>query len=202
MNGGVLSTAGGLVFQGTAEGAFNAYDAENGKLLWSYSTTNGIVAPPVSYSINGRQFIAVMVGYGGFAPLLNVSVPDRPRLAGRLLVFALDGEAKTAPLVIPVQAAPQLRGVTSAGNAAAGMSKFAENCAACHGVNASGRYTADLRRSPILTSQASWRSVVIDGVLAEKGMVSFAEYLTPQDAENIRAYVLAKAHKLPNAQAQ
>jgi quinohemoprotein ethanol dehydrogenase len=196
VNGGVLATAGGLVFQGTAEGTFDAYDGDNGKLLWSYPTVNGIVAPPVSYAINGKQFVAVMVGYGGFAPLLAVSVPDRPRLPGRLMVFALDGAAKPTPLAIPVPPVPDLHGASSAADPASGLNKFNTNCEACHGVNASGRFTADLRRSPILLSQDVWRSVVIGGIFAQKGMVSFAKVLTPQDAEDIRAYVLSKARRL------
>ncbi len=201
LNGGVLATGGGLVFQGTAEGTFDAYGAKDGKLLWSYTTTNGIVAPPISYAINGKQYVAVMVGYGGFGPLLAISVPDRPRLPGRLLVFALDGNVTPAPVVVPTPVVPDLRGVSSYGDSAAGLKKFNDHCAVCHGVNASSRFTADLRRSPILRSAEPWHSVVIDGVFGDKGMIGFANYLTAQDAENIRSYVLGKAHKLPSSQA-
>jgi len=167
-------------------------------MLWSYITTNGIVAPPISYAINGKQYVAVMVGYGGFGPLLGISVPDRPRLPGRLMVFALDGGARPVSFVIPAQGVPDLHGASSAGDSANGLNKFNENCEVCHGVNASSRFTADLRRSPILLSQDAWRSVVIDGIFAQKGMVGFAKFITPQDAEDIRSYVLSKARVLAN----
>ena len=202
LNGGVLATAGGLVFQGTAEGTFDAYDAHDGRRLWSYATTNGIVAPPISYSVDGTQYVAVMVGYGGFGPLLGISVPDRPRLPGRLMVFAVDGKVVPPVLDIPTPRVPQLAEVSSTGDVAAGLNKFNDHCAVCHGVNAGSRFTADLRRSPMLSSPVPWRSVVIDGALADKGMVSFARYLTPEDAENIRAYVITKARRLSNMAAQ
>ena len=76
LNGGVLATAGGLVFQGTAEGDFHAYDASDGTRLWSHAAGNGIVAAPMTYSIGGRQYVAVLIGYGG-------SGPDAWRVRGR-----------------------------------------------------------------------------------------------------------------------
>ena len=87
-NGGILATAGGLVFQGTAEGKFAAYDAATGTELWSYATVNGIIAPPISYMLGGGQSVAVMVGYGSFAAMVGTTVPDRPRLPGRPLKVA------------------------------------------------------------------------------------------------------------------
>ena len=60
--GGVLATAGGLVFNGEANGLFRAFDAKNGKKLWEYQTGAGVNAPPVSYTVNGKQYIAVASG--------------------------------------------------------------------------------------------------------------------------------------------
>jgi alcohol dehydrogenase (cytochrome c) len=92
---GVLTTAGGLVFAGTPEGMFSAYDAKTGKELWSYQTGSGIVGSPIAFSIGGKQYIAVPSGWGGWtgwatwggkggAPHLKDN-----RKGGYLTVFAL-----------------------------------------------------------------------------------------------------------------
>jgi glucose dehydrogenase len=60
--GGVLTTAGNLVFNGEANGLFRAFDASNGKKLWEYQTGAGVNAPAVSYSVKGKQFVAVAAG--------------------------------------------------------------------------------------------------------------------------------------------
>ena len=67
--GGVLTTAGGLVFYGTPEGYLKALDAETGKELWKFQTGSGIVAPPVTWEMDGEQYIAVTSGWGGAVPL-------------------------------------------------------------------------------------------------------------------------------------
>ena len=91
-NAGVLATAGGLVFQGDADGSFAAYESKTGKALWRYDVGNGVIAAASTYSIQGEQYVAVMAGYGGAAPLAaHWALPDRPRLPGRLLVFKIGG---------------------------------------------------------------------------------------------------------------
>jgi glucose dehydrogenase len=60
--GGVLATAGDLLFMGEGNGKFNAYDARSGKLLWQFNCGAGVNAPPVTYEIDGRQYIAVAAG--------------------------------------------------------------------------------------------------------------------------------------------
>jgi quinohemoprotein ethanol dehydrogenase len=75
------------------------------------------------------------------------------------------------------------------------MVVYDNTCTVCHGANASVSYTADLRRSGALHDPAVWKAVVIDGALKERGMVAFNQILTPQDAENVRAYVIRQAKK-------
>lgn len=194
-NGGTLATAGDLVFQGDIDGKLTAYDATDGKPLWSFDTGVSILAPPISYRVKGEQYIAVLAGYGTAAALVGRVVPDLPRANGRLFVFKLGGTAPK-PSTAPDVAAPiDVTGLTSAGNADAGAAEYARTCSICHGGNASVRYTADLRRSAALASPEAWKSVVIDGVLKDQGMVSFRTILSPQEAENIRAYVLRQARK-------
>jgi len=194
-NGGTLATGGDLVFQGTAEGRFVAYDALSGKPLWSFDAGAGIVAPPISYAVNGRQYVAVMVGFGGAGALVGKLVPDRPRLPGRLMVFELGGTATAALPRVEPPAPIDVRGVTSTGDPRAGMEEYNETCSVCHGANASIRYTADLRRSGALRSAEAWRAIVLDGVLKDRGMIAFDTILTPARAEDIRAYVLDQARK-------
>lgn len=195
-NAGVLATAGDLVFQGSAEGEFAAYNAKDGKKVWSYKTNNGIIAAPSTYSIDGEQYIALMVGYGGAAPLAaNFALPDRPRLPGRLIVFKLGGTAKVPEQPLPEKMKIDLTGVTSKGSVTEGFALYHANCAVCHGASVSGTYLPDLKTSPMLLSAENWKSVVIDGARQPMGMISFKEYLTNDQAESIRAYVLSESAK-------
>ena len=193
-NAGVLSTGGGLIFQGAAQGEFAAYSASDGKKLWSYQTDNGVIAAPMTYEIDGEQYVAQMVGYGGAGALSAPFVlPDRPRLPGRLLVFKLGGKATAPAYVRPEKFELDLTGVTSTGDAKRGFALFHQNCQVCHGPNATGTYLPDLRRSQMLLSSDSWKSVLIDGALAERGMASFSRFIDAKGAEDLRAYVLTEA---------
>ena len=195
-NAGIMSTAGGLVFQGAGEGRFVAYDAANGKQLWNYETQNGIVAAPATYEIDGEQYVAVMVGYGGGGPIsASVLVGNKPRLPGRLMVFKLGGTATAKPYDIPTVAALDLTNIKSTGDVKRGFARFHENCQVCHGPSASGAYLPDLRKSQMLTTADNFRSVVIDGVKQHSGMASFSRFISAKDAEDIRAYVITEAHK-------
>ena len=195
-NAGILSTAGGLVFQGDGEGQLVAYDAANGTKLWSYKTENGIVAAPSTYEIDGEQYVAVMVGYGGGAPTSASAVlRDRPRLPGRLMVFKLGGKTEAKPYDIPTIANLDLKGVTSTGDAKLGFALFHNNCQVCHGPSVSGSFLPDLKKSQMLLTADNWKSVVIDGAKKANGMASFARFMSPKDAEDVRAYVLSEARK-------
>jgi len=194
-NAGVLATAGGLVFQGNAQGEFAAYDATSGKKLWSSPVGNGVIAAPMTYELDGEQYVAIMVGAGGGGQISAPgSLPARPRLPGRLMVYKLGGKATAPAFPAPPQQPPlDLTKVTSNGNVQRGFTLFHENCQVCHGPNASGGWMPDLKRSPITASAETWKQVVIDGANASRGMAGFSRFLSPQDAEDIRAYVLSEA---------
>jgi quinohemoprotein ethanol dehydrogenase len=199
-NAGVLSTAGNLVFQGAAEGQFSAYDAASGKKLWNYAVGNGVIAAPMTYELDGEQYVAVMVGVGGGGQIsAPASMPTRSRLPGRLMVFKLGGKA-TAP-AFPQPTPPQidLTGVTSTGNVQHGFELFHKNCQVCHGPNASGAWLPDLKKSPMLMTADNWKGVLIDGASASRGMASFSRFFSTQDAEDVRAYVLTEARKVAAA---
>jgi alcohol dehydrogenase (cytochrome c) len=95
MVAGVLATGGGLVFTGDAEGFFTAYDADTGKTLWSFQCGSGHHAPPITYTLDGRQYIAVCVGWGGWtAGFAGDGAPwlRNARRGNTLFVFALPPE--------------------------------------------------------------------------------------------------------------
>jgi mono/diheme cytochrome c family protein len=156
----------------------------------------------MTYEIDGEQYVAQMVGYGGAGALSAPFVlPDRPRLPGRLLVFKLGGKATAPAYVRPERFEIDLTGVTSTGDAKRGFALFHQNCQVCHGPNATGTYLPDLRRSQMLLSSDSWKSVLIDGALAERGMASFSRFIDAKGAEDLRAYVLTEARAVQGAAA-
>lgn len=195
VNGGVLSSAGGLVFQGDASGAFAAYDATNGHKLWSFDAQTGIVAAPISYRVDGQQYVAVMAGWGGSLAMVGGA---RSGAIGknRLLIFKLGANGKLppkveqtlAPLAPPAQAA-------SAALVTSGSKDYFAYCSRCHGVSAiSGGVVPDLRHSSALGSD-SWYAIVQDGLLADNGMASFRDVLSRDRITGIRAYVISEAQK-------
>jgi quinohemoprotein ethanol dehydrogenase len=198
-NGGVLSTAGNLVFEGTGYGQFEAFRATTGEKLWSVPAASGITAGPISYSVNGEQYIAVLVGWGGALPLAAGEIGLQvPRLANvpRMLAFKLGGQAKLPP--VPESQAPVLappRPIASAGSARKGEQLYQRFCSACHGdVAVSGGVLPDLRYSAALASD-DWFTIILDGELRQYGMIAFASELSRSDAQSIRAYVIARANQ-------
>jgi quinohemoprotein ethanol dehydrogenase len=199
-NGGMLTTAGGLLFQGTAAGEFVAYDAATGERLWSFPAQSGIVAPPITYSVDGRQYVSVVVGWGGVYPLLLGELArksnDRANRS-RVLTFSLEGAASlpeaSSPRRVPQAKAPSFG---TPQQIESGRLAYARTCGGCHGDGVrSGGVLPELRHSLLVGNAAAWRSVVYDGVLASRGMVGFNRDLTPDDVEAIRAYVAFRANQ-------
>ena len=193
-NGGALATAGDLVFQGAAEGTLDAYDARTGAKVWSAPTGNGVIAAPMTYAIDGEQYVAVMVGVGGAGQIsYPVMMPQRPRLPGRLMVFKLGGTAKAPDHPAPIPPKADVASLTSTGDAKRGFTLFHANCQVCHGPDASGAWLPDLKHSPVVADSEQMRGVVMDGALQQHGMASFTRFLKPADVEDIRAYVISEA---------
>lgn len=202
--GGVLATAGNLVFQGRGDvtGELLAIRADTGEVLWRHDTPNAVMAAPVSYMIDGEQYIAVTSGGGGGgSPLLSSSNPPREQQPGRMIVFKLGGTA-TLP------AAPPLAGPATDPDEEFDPERIAEgaglyaNCMMCHGIN--GRQSniiTDLRRSPLIASPEAFQAVVHDGALLDTlGMPSFAGVLTPDQIESIRHFMGSESQKLAENQ--
>jgi alcohol dehydrogenase (cytochrome c)/quinohemoprotein ethanol dehydrogenase len=206
-NGGALSTAGGLVFQGTGLGRFVALDAADGTELWSAETQTGVVAAPISYEVAGRQYVAIMAGRGGSWSMsgdrASTKGNDLPNIS-RLLVFSLDGTAALPPAPPPpvrTLAPPPATAPTE--TVAHGATVYGAYCSRCHGRSDAANYgiLPDLRYSALLATKEAWAAVVLDGQLAANGMAPFASVISADDADAIRAYVIAQANAARTAPA-
>ena len=195
------STAGDLVFQGSMAGDFIAYNAKTGAKLWSFDAQSGIVAAPVSWSKDGRQYITVLVGWGSAQGLavgpLNWSKQGPRRNISRVLTFALNGKAKLPP--VPAATVRKLQTPQQFADAATidrGRHYYQRSCYACHGPSAiSGGVLPDLRYSDSIGNPDVWNAITIDGALASSGMVSFKEAYSAEQLNAIRGYVIAQAHE-------
>ncbi|WP_299323599.1 PQQ-dependent dehydrogenase, methanol/ethanol family [Parasphingopyxis sp.] len=197
-NGGILTTAGNLVFQGTATGQFKAYAADTGEELWSMDVQSGVLAGASTFLIDGVQHIGFTTGRGGAfqitagaADITAGQVPNVPRL----IVLRLDGTG-----VLP--AAPDMErelldppaSTGTPEQIARGEQLYLRYCMVCHGEGAvGGGINPDMRFSGYLTSAEAWQDVVRGGSLAENGMPSFTSVLPAELAETIRLYVIDKA---------
>lgn len=200
-NGGTLATAGGLVFQGTAEGAFKAWDAKDGKPLWSFDAQLGIVGAPISYAVGGRQYVSILVGYGGttaaYGKFMDVGW-KYGRQTRRLLTFALDGKArlpKGEPATFKVAALDDPDLVLDEKDVAAGR-ELSVRCAACHGVGlqSTGTPGPDLRESGIALDKAAFTELLRSGALIQRGMPKF-DMLSDAEIGQLHAYIRAKARE-------
>ncbi len=195
--GGVLSTAGNLVFQGLPTGEFQAYRADNGELLWSFDTQTGVFAGPVSYAVGGEQFIAVSAGWGSIIALIGgeaiASLEMQNR--SRVLAFKLGGEARLPPVTAaaarPPPALPEI--ATPPETVARGKLVYYDRCNMCHGDGAvSGGLNPDLRYADA-SVHARWDAIVLDGERRTQGMPAYRGVISPADSRAIQAYVVSRA---------
>ena len=192
--GGAVATAGGLVFQGGGTSdTFRAFDAQTGKVLWTGQTQAAVLAAPITYELDGKQYVAVSVG--GAVQGGDYYAPNH----SRMLVYAIGGAAQLPPAqpytpraLLPPPA------TASADEVKQGEQLYARNCAACHGDRGQtrGANFPDLTRTPLLWSQEGFDSIVLKGLLAQRGMASFAEALKPHDTALIRAFIIDQANQL------
>lgn len=196
--GGVLSTAGGLVFHGGEDDLLNAYNAATGERVWSMDVQTSAVTP-MTYALNGQQYVVVMAGVsGGFASEGGPVVHDwNMPTKSRVLAFKLGGAEELPPRTDTVEPMPKPAPVTAGADVLhQGEVMYQRHCAYCHGDGfRTGGVNPDLRRSsPEI--HTLWQEIVLGGILKSVGMVSFAEFLTESDAEAIRQYTLAEANRI------
>jgi quinohemoprotein ethanol dehydrogenase len=194
-DGGVMTTAANLVFQGRGSGELWVYAADTGKALKVIQTGSHILAAPMTYSVHGEQYVAVQAGYGGAAitigPIPPSSAAFKYQNNNRIIAFKLGGGDVPKPAardegpfpLPPTQTA-------SAASITAGEVKFVEECSRCHVLGLSS--TPDLRR---LSAElhAAFKDIVLRGVLAPTGMERFDDLISEQDADNIHAYLIEQS---------
>jgi quinohemoprotein ethanol dehydrogenase len=203
-NGGTMATGGGLVFQGQANGLFRALDAATGAILWSFDAHAAVLAPPITYQADGRQYISVLTGFGLSFGILDTGPDKLPwdyaTQAHRVLTFALGASAVLPP------APPQRQPVAAAdpdfvpdpARIQAGLVQYHFQCVSCHGIAAVGNATApDLRTSAAPTSMETFDRIVAGGALVPNGMPRF-EQLTSDEIEDIRYYLRSRIRDLAN----
>ena len=200
-NGGALATAGGVVFQGLADGWFKAWDGKSGSELWKFNAGLGIIAAPISYTAGGKQYVSILVGYGGtsaaYGEFMNVGwkYGQQPR---RLLTFALDGKA-TIPASPPpdkiVHALDDPALKLDEADVKAGWA-LSVRCAACHGVGmqSAGTPGPDLRESGIALRVDTLGELLKTGALISRGMPRF-DMLSDTEVRQLHAYIRARARE-------
>jgi quinohemoprotein ethanol dehydrogenase len=190
--GGLLATAGGLVFGGNGA-SLVATATQDGKPLWSFPAQTGIAAGPVTFMAGGTQYVAVLAGSGVREPAPpQAAAANSPRNIPRLLVFKLDGTAKLPapppyrvaqlPAALPSEPPPPER-------LAQGKYAWFNHCTFCH----NGAMAPDLRFSTVLPDPRAWKAVVHDGALARRGMAGWSQVFSPDEVESIRAYMIGEA---------
>ncbi len=195
-NGGVLATAGGLVFQGDFAGNFYAYDADSGSELWKFSAYTAFLAPPVTYEIGGEQYVAVLAGTGGADIVLGGGEGAARKYGneGKLLVFKLGGTKTITPPPVKDRAIPELpTHNASSEDMRKGGLLYGEVCAVCHGpAGISSGVIPDLRMSPVTMDEGLY-DVVLKGYLEDNGMPDFSDILNEEQVRQIQAYIIQQA---------
>jgi quinohemoprotein ethanol dehydrogenase len=201
-NAGTLTTAGKLVFQGRYDGVFLAYDATTGAEVWSYDLGLGISAPPITYKLDGTQYLALLVGYGGgYTMAFTPGLPDEGWAYGvhtrRLVAFALDGDKS-----LPAQPPPYFPEPLVVSDFAVdesivrqGARLYGTYCTICHGIQAVANAMApDLRASAAALNLPVFAEAVREGTLVHRAMPAFAAF-EDEEMEAMRHYIRAVAHR-------
>jgi quinohemoprotein ethanol dehydrogenase len=191
-DGGVMSTAGNLVFQGRGSGGLWVYAADTGKVLKVVHTGSHIMAAPATYEVNGEQYVAVQVGYGGTGiaegPIPAGSAAVKYENTNRIIAFKLGGGRVPTPAVrtlAPLEQPPELK--ADRDSIEHGEVLFAQECSRCHVLDLST--TPDLRRLNA-GLHAAFKDIVLHGALAPAGMERFDDILSEKDADDIHAYLI------------
>ncbi|ABQ37463.1 PQQ-dependent dehydrogenase, methanol/ethanol family [Bradyrhizobium sp. BTAi1] len=191
-NGGTLTTAGNLVFQGTADGRFVAYDARNGKMLWETPTGTGVVAAPSTYMIDGVQYVSIAVGWGGVYGLAQRAT--ELRTPGTVYTFAVGAKAKL-PEFVKYQTEGLLQGVKyDPKDVPEGTALYIAACATCHGVPGVDK-GGNIRNLGYVPAEeiTKLKDIVFNGPFRERGMPDFTDKLKEEDVVKIQAFIQATA---------
>ena len=187
-NGGTLTTAGNLVFQGTADGRFIAYNATTGEKLWESPTGTGVVAAPSTYLIDGVQYVSVAVGWGGvFGQAARATELNSP---GTVYTFAVGGKAP-----LPEFTKYQMEGLLSGvkydpADVGPGTLLYVSHCAVCHGVPGV-QNGGNIRNLAYVGAGTitNLKEIVFSGAFKSQGMPDFTGKLKDDDVVKIIAFI-------------
>jgi quinohemoprotein ethanol dehydrogenase len=191
-NGGTLTTAGNLVFQGTADGRFIAYNAKTGEKLWETPVGTGVVAAPATYMVDGVQYVSVAVGWGGVFGITQRAT-DR-EAPGTVYTFAIGGKAPL-PAFTKYQIGNLLTGVKyDPTHVPEGTSIYVNACATCHGVPGVDKGGNVPNLGYVSTETiTNLKDIVFNGPFKDKGMPDFTGKLTEADVVKIQAFIQGTA---------
>jgi quinohemoprotein ethanol dehydrogenase len=201
-NAGVLTTAGNLVFTGTADGRVVAYSADKGAQLWQAAAQTGVIAPPMTYMVDGEQYVTVMAGWGGALALVggDVAKASGVRSIARVLTFKIGGKASLPPLP-PEEPMPEVPANTaSAETVQKGRELYHQYCVFCHGLAAVGGGTIKDLRFMSAERHKSFTGIVTNG-LPDKGMPNYDGEITAEEIKLIQAYIIKRANDEKNRRA-
>lgn len=192
-NGGTLTTAGNLVFQGTADGRMVAYNAKDGAKVWETPTGTGVVAAPMTYLVDGKQYVSVAVGWGGVYGQLHRAT-DRQG-PGTVYTFAVGGNAKM-PEFVAYQQGQLVQGVKyDPAKVEAGAGTYVANCLFCHGVPGVDRGgnipNLGYRDASIIENLDKF--LFNKGPAYERGMPDFTGKLGDDDVQALKAFIQGTA---------
>jgi quinohemoprotein ethanol dehydrogenase len=191
-NGGTLTTAGNLVFQGTADGRFIAYNATSGEKLWETPTGTGVVAAASTYLIDGVQHVSVAVGWGGVVGISQRATElNSP---GTIYTFAVGGKAP-----LPAFTKYQMEGLVAGvkydpADVGPGTLLYLSNCATCHGVPGVDR-GGNVRNLGYVGAEeiANLKDIVFNGQFKSQGMPDFTGKLNDDDVVKLIAFIQGTA---------
>jgi quinohemoprotein ethanol dehydrogenase len=191
-NGGTLTTAGNLVFQGTADGRFVAYDAKTGEKLWESSTGTGVVAGAATYEVDGTQYVSVAVGWGGvYGESARATDKEAP---GTVFTYVIGGKTPL-PEFKKYQSAGLVQGVKyDPANVGPGTLLYVSHCGFCHGVPGvdKGGNIKNLGYVPA-EEIANLKDFVFKGPFTDQGMPDFTGKLSEDDVVKIQAFIQGTA---------
>jgi quinohemoprotein ethanol dehydrogenase len=194
-NGGTLTTAGNLVFQGTADGRFVAYQAKTGKKLWEAPTGTGVIAAPSTYVVDGKQYVSIAVGWGG-AYGVSQRASDKQGL-GTVFTFAIGGKAPSPPFVA-VKLEGLLAGVPYDPKLApAGLGLYVSHCVICHGVpgvDRGGNIPNLGYVQPAIISELD--KYIFKGPFMANGMPDFTGRIKAEDVAKLKAFIQGTADSI------
>lgn len=199
-NAGLLSTAGNLIFQGEGSGEFAAYRADDGTQLWTAHAGTGLQAAPISYEVDGEQYVAVVGGWGGSLGTFHgdPGPSETQQAVGRVLTYKLGPAEAILPSVEVIQRrVPDIADTDASQDTIRhGAALYLERCSWCHGYNTIGNGSFPDLRYASLEVHNAWNAILLGGAYLSRGMPAFEGVLTEEDAEAIRAYIVRQAQAI------